>query len=183
MPQQTRRRFLRDAALGGAGLVILSSSRSARAYAANDKLNVALIGVGGRGKWYVDSIPKHAHVVAMCDVNESRAQAAFNEHPEIRRFHDFREMLDKLDKKIDAVTVATPDHTHAMASVLAMKRGKHVLCENHEQRTGQCPAQLPAPGRLGVVEHRVCVARLTCQPWPTACEQAVPHLIGTDSGP
>ena len=52
MSRQTRRGFLRDAALGGAGLVILSDSRSARAYAANDKLNVALIGVGGRGKWY-----------------------------------------------------------------------------------------------------------------------------------
>ena len=135
MPQQTRRSFLRDATLGGAGLVILANSRSARAYVANDKLNVALIGVGGRGKWYVDSIPKHANVVAMCDVNESRAQAAFKEHADVRKFHDFREMLDKLDKEIDAVTVATPDHTHAMASMMAMKRGKHVLCEKGLTRT------------------------------------------------
>ena len=54
----TRRGFLRQAAAGGAGLVILANSRSARAYAANEKLNIALIGVGGRGKWYVDVIPQ-----------------------------------------------------------------------------------------------------------------------------
>ena len=65
--RQTRRGFLRDAALGSAGLVILSNSRSARAYAANEKLNVALIGVGGRGRWFVDEIPKIENVVAMFD--------------------------------------------------------------------------------------------------------------------
>ncbi len=135
MHRQTRRVFLRHAAIGGAGLVVLSSSRSAVTYAANDKLNVAIIGAGGRGKSYVDVIPKHANLVAMCDVNQSRAQAAYKEHPDVPKFDDFRVMLDKMDREIDAVTVATPDHTHAQASVTAMRRGKHALCEKGLTRT------------------------------------------------
>jgi hypothetical protein len=129
MARQTRRAFLRDAALGGAGLVILASSRSARTFAANAKLNVALVGVGGRGKWYVDVMPRQANVVAFCDVNDSKAQAACREHPDVPTFHDFRQMLDKMQKQIDGVIVATPDHTHAVACVTAMKAGKHAFVE------------------------------------------------------
>jgi hypothetical protein len=109
--------------------VILSNSQSARAYAANDKLNIALIGVGGRGKWYVDVIPKQANVVAFCDVNESKAVAAYREHPEVPKFQDFRQMLDKLRGQIDGVIVATPDHIHAVAAATAMRAGKHVFVE------------------------------------------------------
>jgi predicted dehydrogenase len=137
MRQPNRRDVLRSAVVGGAGLVILSNSRSAFSYAANEKLNVAVIGCGGRGKNYVDVIPKHANMVAMCDVNGSRSQAAYREHPDGPKFEDFRVMFDKLDKQIDAVTVATPDHTHATASVMAMKRGKHCLCEKGLTRTVQ----------------------------------------------
>jgi len=135
IPRKTRRDFLRNATIGGAGLVVLSNSRSARAYAANEKLNVAIVGCGGRGRNYVDVIPKLANMVAMCDVNQSRAQATFKAHPDVPKFEDFRVMFDKMDKGIDAVTVATPDHTHAQASVTAMKRGKHTLCEKGLTRT------------------------------------------------
>jgi hypothetical protein len=124
MARHTRRVFLRDA-----GLVILASSRSARSFAANAKLNVAIVGVGGRGKWYVDVIPRQANVVALCDVNESKAAAAYRKHPSVRKFHDFRQMLDKMDKEIEGVIVAAPDHIHAVASVAAMKAGKHIFCE------------------------------------------------------
>jgi len=127
----TRRSFLRRAAASGvgAGLVLLPSGRSARTFAANEKLNIALIGVGGRGKWYVDAIPKQANVVAFCDVNGSKATAARKEHPDVPMFDDFRAMLDKMNKEIDGVIVATPDHTHAIAAVTAMKAGKHAFCE------------------------------------------------------
>jgi len=135
MPRLTRRNFLCTAALGGAGLTILSNSRSARAWAANERLNVALIGVGGRGRWFVDEIPKLANVVAMCDVNESKAAYAYKAHPEVPKFQDFRVMLDKRGPQIDAVVVATPDHTHAIASVAAMKAGKHVFTEKPLSRT------------------------------------------------
>jgi len=124
----SRRGFVRKATLG-AGVLLLANSRSARTYAANEKLNIALIGVGGRGKWYADVIPKQASLVAMCDVNDSKATAAYRALPEVPKFHDFREMLDKMHKEIDGVIVATPDHTHAVASVTAMKAGKHAFCE------------------------------------------------------
>ncbi len=129
IPRKTRRNFLLSAALGGTGLVVLSDSRSAWSYVANEKLNVALIGVGGRGKWYADVIPKQANVVALCDVNESKAQAAYRDLPDVPKFQDFREMLHRMQKQIDGVIVATPDHTHAIAAVTAMKAGKHAMVE------------------------------------------------------
>jgi len=124
----SRRDFVRGAAVG-AGLLVLADSRSARTFAANDKLGVALIGVGGRGRWFVGQIPKLETVVAMCDVNQSKATKAYKAHPDLPKFHDFRVMLDKMGKQIDAVVVPTPDHTHAVISVAAMKAGKHVFTE------------------------------------------------------
>lgn len=129
MTKLTRRRLLQGLTSSAAGFLILKNSRSARAYAANDQLNIALIGVGGRGKWYVDVIPKQAHVVAFCDVNDSKATAAYREHPEVPKFRDFRELLDKRQAEIDGVIVATPDHTHAIAAVTAMRAGKHAFVE------------------------------------------------------
>jgi len=122
----SRRRFLSTSTTVGVGLTVLPAGL-ARAYAANEKVNVALIGVGGRGRWFVDEIPKLANVVAMCDVNQSKAAYAYKAHPSVPKFEDFRQMLDKLGRQIDAVVVATPDHTHAIASVTAMKAGKHVF--------------------------------------------------------
>jgi hypothetical protein len=111
-------------------LLTLKESRSARSYQANAKLNIALIGVGGRGRWFVDTIPKlGTNVVAMCDVNKRKASLSFEEIPTAKKYFDFRKMLHEMDKRIDAVVIATPDHTHAVASAMAMKLGKHVFCE------------------------------------------------------
>jgi len=129
MARQTRRAFLRGAASVGAGLVILPNSRSAYAYAANEKVNVALVGVGGRGKWYVDVMPKQANVVALCDVNDSKSQAAYQALPNCAKYHDYRRLIDEQHQQIDGVMVATPDHTHAVITTAALKAGKHVFCE------------------------------------------------------
>lgn len=129
MARQTRRAFLRSAATIGAGLVILRNSRSAYAYAANEKVNVALVGVGGRGKWYADVMPKQANVVALCDVNDSKAQAAYQALPNCAKYHDYRRLLDEQHQQIDGVMVATPDHMHAVITTAALKAGKHVFCE------------------------------------------------------
>ncbi len=158
----SRRRFLADAALAAAGLLVLRHSASARSYQANEKLNVALVGCGGRGEWFVDTIPKMENVVALCDVSDQKLAATFrrweegakrfaaSQHDWERRaaevykrlaaakpptYHDFRRMLDELGKKIDAVVIATPDHTHAVASAAAIKAGKHVFCEKPLART------------------------------------------------
>jgi len=131
-----RRTFLRGAVGGGAGAVILGGAASVRSYAANEKLDIALVGVGGRGSWFVGCIPRlKENLVALCDVNERRAADGLKAHPNATRFHDFRRMLEKMDNQIDAVIVATPDHTHAVATAAAMKAGKHVYCEKPLTRT------------------------------------------------
>ena len=132
--RSSRRGFLRQAAGGGAGLVLLGDALSARSYAANAKVNVALIGVGGRGTWFVNTMPKLSNVVALCDVNEKKATVAHRKYPDTPKFHDFRVMIDK-QKDIEAVVVATPDHTHAVASAAAIKAGKHVYVEKPMTRT------------------------------------------------
>jgi len=90
------------------------------------KLNIACIGVGGNGWTTIKNINTES-IVALCDVDESRAAKTFSEHPKARKYRDFRKMLEKEEKNIDAATVCTPDHTHAVASMTAIKLGKHLF--------------------------------------------------------
>lgn len=125
-----RRKFLTTLAQGSAGLTILAGSVSARTYQANSKLNIALVGIGGRGTWFVDTIPRIGeNVVAVCDVNDKRAAESLKKMERVPRFYDYRKMLQEKDKEIDAVIVAAPDHHHAPCGVLAMQMGKHLYCE------------------------------------------------------
>jgi len=131
-----RRSFLRKSATAGAGLLILGNSRLAFAYEANSKLNIAGIGVGGQGRGSLDAFHGMGNnLVALCDVDAVRAGDIYQKHPQAKRYQDFRQMFDQMEKQIDAVLVATPDHTHAVAAVAAMKRGKHVYCEKPLTRT------------------------------------------------
>ena len=126
---KTRRQVLGSLGGVGAGLVILGEPRSARGAPVNEQVRVAIIGVGGRGSWFVERMPEHARVVALCDVDEERAGDAFSKIPGARKFEDFRRMLDVMQDDLDGVIVATPDHTHAVASALVMRHGKPVFCE------------------------------------------------------
>jgi predicted dehydrogenase len=94
----------------------------------SDKLNIACIGVGGRGEANLNGVSGE-NIVALCDVDARRAGKAFRDHPEARQYRDFRKMMDEMHKEIDAVVVSTPDHTHAVACMAAIKRGKHLYCE------------------------------------------------------
>jgi predicted dehydrogenase len=94
----------------------------------SEKLNIAGIGVGGRGAADLQELESQ-NIVALCDVDWRSAAGAFRRYPDAHRYKDFREMLDKEDRNIDAVVVATPDHVHAVASMAAITRGKHVYCE------------------------------------------------------
>jgi len=96
--------------------------------APSNKLNIAAIGSGGRGRSNINGV-KSENIVALCDVDDSRASSMFKAYPKAKRYKDFRIMLDEMDKSIDAVIVSTPDHTHAVAAVRAIKMGKHVYCE------------------------------------------------------
>ena len=133
----SRRRFLGTAASTAFAFQFVP----ARVWGANERVNVAGIGAGGKGASDVSGAAKHgANIVALCDVDENRASKTFKNFPKAKRYTDFRVMLEK-QKDIDAVTVSTPDHVHAVASMAAMHLGKHVYCQKplshsiHEART------------------------------------------------
>lgn len=131
-----RRRFLATSAQAGAGLLILRNSKLAFGAEANSKLNIAGIGVGGQGRGQLDAFAHLGHnLVALCDVDTRRAGDIYQKYPGAKVYQDFRKMFDEMEKQIDAVMVATPDHTHAVAAVAAMKLGKHVYCEKPLTRT------------------------------------------------
>ena len=132
-----RRQFLRRAATGGAGLLILKSPVSVWSAQANEKLNIGLVGVGGRGSWFAGSIPRMENLVALCDVDDTKNPDAYAQLPKARKFRDFRVMLDTMGKGLDAVIVAVPDHSHAIIAATAIKAGKHVYCEKPLARTLQ----------------------------------------------
>ena len=135
-PHPTRRAFLQSSVATGMGLMVLRDSRSALGYDANDKLNLAAIGIGGQGRGNVSNLASE-NFVALCDVHESYAAKTFESYPQAKHYTDFRRMLDELHNQIDAVVVSTPDHTHAVAAMAAMKLGKHVYCEKPLTRTVQ----------------------------------------------
>lgn len=119
-----RRQILKAATLGYAVTFI-----PRRVWGANERIYLAGIGVGGKGAGEVDDLTKEgASFVALCDVDANRAAGTFRKYPNAKIYKDFREMLDK-EKGIDGVTVSTPDHTHAVASLTAMAMGKHVYCQ------------------------------------------------------
>jgi predicted dehydrogenase len=95
---------------------------------ANSKLNIAAIGVAGRGGDDVNGVASE-NLVALCDVDDSHAAKTFERFPSAKKYKDFRKMLDEIHGQIDAVVVGTPDHTHAPAAAMAMRLGKHCYCE------------------------------------------------------
>ncbi len=125
----TRRRFLTSSTTLVAGTWIAPSfSIGQSGPSANRKINLAFIGCGGRGALNLQGLVGE-NVVALCDVDDTNAADSFKAHPDAKRFRDYRQMLDKMGKEIDAVVVSTPDHNHFPASMAAMELGKHVFCE------------------------------------------------------
>jgi len=95
----------------------------------SSKLNVAGIGVGGMGSGDIRSVASSENIVALCDADRNSIERNKKDFPNAKGYTDFRKMFQEMDKQIDAVIVATPDHVHAAASIMAMKMGKHVHCQ------------------------------------------------------
>lgn len=126
----SRRTVLKQCGLGCAGLVATPASRAGQGEGLKPRLRIGVIGIAGQGLWNIEQLLKaDATIVALCDVDERRADGARSLCPRARFFTDFRIMLDKAGRDIDAVLVATPDHTHALATITALQAGKHVYCE------------------------------------------------------
>jgi predicted dehydrogenase len=123
----SRRTAIKNTLALGAS-INLCAVASAQKPKTSEKLNVAVIGVGGQGKGNLNAMSKE-NVVALCDVDSVRAGDAFDRFPQARRFQDFREMFDRMEKEIDAVVISTPDHTHFHPAHQAISLGKHVYLE------------------------------------------------------
>ncbi len=131
MSQRTnRRRFLQTVRLPGIGFWVAGGARADESKSPNGKVAFASIGLGGKGSSDSSDAGNAGDMVAICDVDEDTLDNAGEKRfPKAKRYTDFRKMLDEMGKSIDAVTVSTPDHTHAPAALMAMRMGKHCFCQ------------------------------------------------------
>jgi len=129
----TRRDFLQKttAAAIGSFFIVPRHVLGKGFRAPSDKLNIAAVGIGGKGfSDITNAYNKGAeNVVALCDVDWNLGKKCFDKFPDAKKYKDFRKMFDEMGKDIDAITVSTPDHTHAVIAMAAMSRGKHVYVQ------------------------------------------------------
>lgn len=128
----SRRKFIKDASIGAAGFFIVPRHVLGKGYIApSDKLNIGAIGVGGQGGRDIQGFAKspRVNIVALADVDDRQSAKTRESFPKASYYHDFREMLDKEKNNIDACSVSTPDHMHAVATMAAMQLGKHVYTQ------------------------------------------------------
>jgi predicted dehydrogenase len=133
----SRRNFIRTSALAaGAGLARTPSLKALGYVSPNEKLNIAGIGAGGRSFRCLREVQAGVeNIVALADVDWVRGAQGFEEWPKAAKHRDFRRMLDKEHRNIDAVVIGTPDHTHAVAALACLQLGKHVYLEKPLTRT------------------------------------------------
>jgi len=126
----SRRRFIGTLGTAAAGFTILPSTviGGLGHIAPSDKLNIAGVGVGGVGSTNINNCSSQ-NIVALCDVDWDYSSGIFGKYPDAKKYKDFRIMFDEMGDNIDAVVVATPDHTHAIAAAQAMQMGKHVYVQ------------------------------------------------------
>jgi predicted dehydrogenase len=152
-----------------------------RAYAApSEKLNIAGVGIGGVGRSFLQGCAQEAtaRIAFLCDVDHQYAKPVFEEYPQAQRYRDYREMLDKEGKNIDAVLVATPDHTHAMITMEAIRRRKHVLCVKPLTRTIHEARMVCEAARKAGVATQVTASSSTSESAATLCEIIQDGAIG-----
>ncbi|MGQ9698536.1 MAG: Gfo/Idh/MocA family protein, partial [Armatimonadota bacterium] len=129
MRAQTRREFLKETAFTGIAIWIGGRALAQGAKSPNERIRFACIGVGGKGDSDMMDASRFGDIVAICDVDENTLNRAAQRFPNAKKYYDFRKMLDEMGNSIDAVTVSTPDHTHAPAAAMAMSMGKHCFCQ------------------------------------------------------
>jgi predicted dehydrogenase len=153
----SRRTFLNGAAAAASLTIVPSHVLGGLKHTLpSEKLGIACIGVGGKGASDVRSVSSE-NIVALCDVDDKRGAGIFKAFPKAKKYKDFRKMLAKEHGNIDAVLVSTPDHTHAVAAMAALKMDKHVYCQKplahdlHEVRALTEVSQAGIPRRVVTV--------------------------------
>jgi len=129
-----RRTFLKKSVLGATGLSLLGhQTRSfARSGSPNDKLNIGFVGTAGQAGFSLQNLQQE-NIVALCDIDDTNLAKAKERFPQAATYNDFRRLIDQ--PGIDAIVVAIPDHTHAVAAVAALRSGRHLYCEKPLART------------------------------------------------
>src|SRR4051794_34723451 len=187
-----RRQFIQGASAGAALFSIAPGRAFAKAQSipANEKVNVAGIGIGSRGAADLEEVAAEGHnLVALCDVDSKYAAKTFAKYPKAKQFKDYRVMLDNMGKEIEAVVIGTPDHTHAVIAMEAMRRGKHVYCEKplahtvHEVRALMAAAHKhKVVTQLGNQGHSSGTIRQLCEwVWAGAVGQVHTVHAGCDA--
>jgi len=128
--QSSRREFLKQSSALGAAWWVSSPARGwTQERSANETINFACVGVDGKGSSDREDAANKGLIVALCDIDEERLNKAAARYPRAKKYFDYRKMYDEMANEIDAVTVSTPDHSHAPAAVRALRLGKHVFCQ------------------------------------------------------
>jgi len=164
-----RRRFLAGTVMTAAATIVPRHVLGgAGNIAPSEKLNIAGIGVGGMGKSNMMQLESE-NIVALCDVDHEYAAETFKRYPKAKVYTDFRKMLDK-QSDIDAVMIATPDHTHAVIAAEAMRRKKHVYCQKpltHDVYESRMLAKMAketgVTTQMGIQGHSMEGGRLICE--------------------
>ncbi|CAE7845135.1 iolG_10, partial [Symbiodinium microadriaticum] len=116
-------------AAAGAGFWAAAGVQAQETKSPNEKINFASIGIGGKGSSDSNDAGRAGNMVAIVDIDKERLEQAAVRYPDAKKYTDYRAMLTEMGDKIDAVTVSTPDHSHAPASAMAMKMGKHCFTQ------------------------------------------------------
>ena len=155
----TRRSFIGGALAAGIAPTIVPASVFG-ANAPSNRITVGGIGVGGVGKWQLPMIKEAGfEIVALCDVDSVYAQKCYDKFPEARRYRDFRKMLSDEGDRVDAIYCGTPDHTHAIISLAALKAKKHLCCVKPLTRSvEECRVVVEAARRAGTATQVTAAA-------------------------
>ena len=132
MENISRRKFLQKGAVAAAALTVVPSTILGKSHgytAPSDKLNIAVVGIGGMGNADLKAVKGSENIVALCDVDWRYAKKVFDENPTAKKYWDWRKMYDEMHKDIDAVIVATADHTHAVIAANAIALDKHIYVQ------------------------------------------------------
>lgn len=151
-----RRQFLKSSAAAGVGYWVAGGAAAAESTSPNEQIQVACFGVGGKGDSDSKNASRFGKIVAVCDADRMILDRAATRYKTEHKFTDFRELLDQMGDKVDAVTVSTPDHNHAVIAARAMKMGKHCFCQKplthsiHEaRRLGEIAREMGVATQMG----------------------------------
>ena len=133
--KSNRRSFIKTGAAVGAGFWAAGGVAPRESHSAIEEIRFGCIGVGGKGESDSTDASKNGKVVAICDIDDQTLDKKAQREPNAKRYNDFRKMLEEMGDSIDAVTVSTPDHTHAVAAGMAMQMGKHAFTQKPLTRT------------------------------------------------